>query len=82
MVIKEKIWLNTINKSFHLYKLVLKDKWWYFQRIFLYAFPNCQALFVFNNVTNHTYYIENTLLAKKMNLSMGKKQSWMKNGIQ
>ncbi len=79
MIMKEETWLNTVNKSFHLHKLVLKDKWWYFQRIFSYAFPNCQALFAFDNVTNHACYTKNTLLAKKMNLGMGRKQPRMRN---
>ena len=48
-------------------------------RIFFYAFPNCQALFAFDNSANNTYYLENVFLIKKMNLAMGEKQFWMRD---
>lgn len=44
-------------------------------QIFPYAFSNYQALIVFDNIANHACYIENALLAKKMNLGIGGKQS-------
>ena len=37
-------------------------------RIFLYAFPNCQALFAFDNDANHACITKNPLLAKKTKL--------------
>lgn len=43
-------------------------------RIFSYAFPDCQALFTFDNTTNYACYTENALLAKKINLDIGRKQ--------
>ncbi len=42
-------------------------------QIFPYAFSNYQALIVFDNIANHACYIENALLAKKMNLGIGGK---------
>ena len=50
-------------------------------RIFLYAFPDCQALFAFDNAANHAFYAENALLAKKMNLGVGGKQPRMRDGF-
>lgn len=50
-------------------------------RIFSYAYPNCQALFAFDNASNHACFAENALLAKKMNLGMGGKQPRMKDGF-
>ena len=47
-------------------------------RIFLYAFPGCQALFAFDNASNHACFAEDTLLAKKMNLGVGGKQPCMR----
>ena len=43
-------------------------------RIFSYTFPNCQALFAFDNAANHACFAENALLAKKMNLDVDAKQ--------
>ena len=50
-------------------------------RIFPYAFPNCQAIFAFDNTANHICYVENTLLAKKMNLGVSRKQSQIRDGF-
>ena len=50
-------------------------------RIFPYVFPNCQALFAFDNATNHAYFAENALQAKKMNLGMGGKQPQIRDGF-
>lgn len=44
-------------------------------RIFLYTFFNCQTVFVFDNNTNHAYYVKNTLLIKIINLNIDGKQS-------
>lgn len=50
-------------------------------RIFPYAFPDCQALFAFDNAANHACYAENALLAKKMNLGVGGKKPRMRDGF-
>ena len=50
-------------------------------RIFPYAFPDCQALFAFDNAANHACFAENALLAKKMNLGVGGKQPRMRDGF-
>ena len=39
--------------------------------IFRYAFPNCQALFAFDNASNHCSFSEDALVAKRMNLNPG-----------
>lgn len=49
--------------------------------IFRYAFPGCQALFAFDNATNHTSYAENALRVDRMNLNPGGKQSHMRDGF-
>lgn len=48
-------------------------------QFFSYAFPDCQALFIFDNATNHACYAKNVLLAKKMNLGMSGKQPRMRH---
>lgn len=48
-------------------------------RIFPYAFPDCQALFAFDNAANHVCFAENASLAKKMNLGVGGKQPRMRD---
>lgn len=48
--------------------------------IFPYAYPDCQALFAFDNASNHACFAENALLAKKMNLGVGGKQPQMRDG--
>lgn len=50
-------------------------------QIFPYVFPNCQALFVFDNAVNHACFTKNALLARRMNLKVGGKQSWIKYGF-
>ena len=50
-------------------------------RIFPYVFPDCQALFAFDNAANHACFAEDALLARRMNLGVGGKQPWMKNGF-
>lgn len=50
-------------------------------RIFPYMFPNNQALFTFDNAANHTLFAKNAILAKKINLRVGRKQPWMKNSF-
>jgi len=49
--------------------------------IFRYAFPGCQALFAFDNASNHTSFAEDALRADKMNLGSGGKQPRMRNGF-
>lgn len=48
-------------------------------QIFPYAFPDCQALFAFDNAANHTCFAENVFLAKKINLGVGGKQPRMRD---
>ena len=50
-------------------------------RIFPYAYPGCQALFAFDNASNHACFAENALLARKMNLGVGGKQPQMRDGF-
>lgn len=50
-------------------------------RIFPYAFPDCQALFAFDNASNHACFAEDALLAKKMNLGTGGKQPRLRAGF-
>lgn len=47
--------------------------------IFSYIYLECQALFAFDNASNHACFAENALLAKKMNLGVGGKQSCMRD---
>lgn len=42
--------------------------------IFRYAFPNCQALFAFDNASNHCYFAKDILVAEKMNRNPGSTQ--------
>ena len=50
-------------------------------RIFPDTFFNCQALFAFDNIANHTCFTENVLLAKKINLGVEEKQSRLRDGF-
>jgi len=50
-------------------------------RIFPYAFPGCQALFAFDNASNHSCYAEDALLVSKMNLGPGGKQPLLREGF-
>jgi hypothetical protein len=49
--------------------------------IFRYAFPNCQALFAFDNASNHCSFSEDALVAKRMNLNPGGQQPIMREGF-
>jgi hypothetical protein len=46
--------------------------------IFRVAFPGCQALFAFDNASNHCCYKNDALLSAKMNLGPGGKQPYMR----
>jgi len=43
-------------------------------KVFPYAFPGCQALFAFDNASNHSGFACNALVASQMNLNPGGKQ--------
>ena len=43
--------------------------------IFQYAFPGCQALFAFDNASNHRYFAPDALLASNISLNPGGKHS-------
>lgn len=49
--------------------------------IFLYAFLNCQALFAFNNTTNHICYAKNAFLVKKINVDISGKQFQIRDNL-
>ena len=49
--------------------------------IFKYAFPGCQALFAFDNASNHCCYAPDALLASAVNLNPGGKQPLMREGF-
>lgn len=49
--------------------------------IFRHSFPGCQALFAFDNASNHTSYADDALVVDRMNLTPGGKQSRMRNGF-
>ena len=49
--------------------------------IFRYAFPNCQALFAFDNAYNHCTFSEDAPVARRMNLNPGEQQPIMRNGF-
>ncbi|RPA98875.1 hypothetical protein L873DRAFT_1685928, partial [Choiromyces venosus 120613-1] len=59
-----------------------KERWWEGKdlveqvlhlviSLFHSAFPECQALFLFDNATSHTAYASDTLLAHSINLCPG-----------
>ena len=50
-------------------------------RVFSYAYPGCQALFAFDNSSNHSCYAEDALLVGNMNLGPGGKQPILRNGF-
>ncbi len=50
-------------------------------RVFSYAYPGCQALFAFDNSSNHSCYAEDALLVGNMNLGSGGKQPILRNGF-
>lgn len=49
--------------------------------IFHYAFPGCQALFAFDNASNHCAFSDKALVASKMNLNPGGRQPHMREGF-
>ena len=49
--------------------------------IFHYAFPNCQALFAFDNASNHNSFASDALLVSRMNHNPGGKQALMREGF-
>ena len=49
--------------------------------IFQYAFPGCRGVWAFDNATNHSAYSPQALLASRMNLGPGGKQSLMVEGF-
>ena len=49
--------------------------------IFNAAFPGCQAVFLFDNASNHPSYTTDTLRVKNMNLHPGGKQGILREGF-
>lgn len=49
--------------------------------IFRYAFPGCQALFAFDNASNHCCYATDALVASKMNQNPGGSQPHLREGF-
>ena len=49
--------------------------------IFKLAFPGCQALFAFDNASNHSSYAKDALLVSNMNLGPGGKQEKLREGF-
>jgi len=49
--------------------------------IFKYAFPDCQALFAFDNASNHCCFAPDALIASNINLHPGGKQPLMRDGF-
>src|SRR5436190_19152108 len=48
--------------------------------MFELVYPNHQAIFLFDNATNHSSYAKDALVAQGMNLNLGGKQNLMRNG--
>jgi hypothetical protein len=48
--------------------------------IFNYAYPDFKALFAFDNLSNHSSFAPDALLASRMNLNPGGKQPKMRDG--
>lgn len=48
--------------------------------IFNATFPNCQAVFFFDNASNHSSYAADALRVENMNLNPGGKQAWLRDG--
>jgi len=46
--------------------------------IFKFAFPDCEALFAFDNASHHCAFAEDALLASRMNRNPGGKQSLLR----
>jgi len=49
--------------------------------IFNATFPGCQAIFLFDNASNHSSYAADALRVDNMNLHPGGKQSWLRDGF-
>ena len=49
--------------------------------IFKALFPNCIAVFAFDNSSNHSAYHSDALIANRMNLRSGGKQNKMRNTV-
>ncbi|RPA99439.1 hypothetical protein L873DRAFT_1835395 [Choiromyces venosus 120613-1] len=49
--------------------------------IFRWAFPDCQALFAFDNASNHSCFSSDALVASRMNRNPGGKQPHMREGF-
>ncbi len=49
--------------------------------IFNAAFPGCQAVFLFDNASNHSSYAADALRVENMNLHPGGKQGWLRDGF-
>jgi hypothetical protein len=49
--------------------------------IFHAAFPHCQAVFLFDNASNHSSYAADALRVENMNLNPGGKQAWLRDGF-
>jgi hypothetical protein len=49
--------------------------------IFQYAFPDCQALFAFDNASNHCCFAPDALIASNINLHPGGKQPLMRDSF-
>jgi hypothetical protein len=49
--------------------------------IFQYAFPECQALFAFDNASNHCCFTEDALISSNVSLNPGGRQPRMREGF-
>lgn len=49
--------------------------------IFNYVFPNCIAVFAFDNASNHKVYADDALLVSKMNWNPSRQQSILQKGF-
>ena len=49
--------------------------------IFRWAFPGCQALFAFDNASNHSSFAPDALVVSRMNRNPGGKQPLMRDGF-
>ena len=49
--------------------------------IFEATFPDCQAVFLFDNASNHCSFAEDALVVSKMNLNAGGSQARMRDGF-
>ncbi|RPB20084.1 hypothetical protein L211DRAFT_870918 [Terfezia boudieri ATCC MYA-4762] len=69
-----------------------QDNWWTEEKmvehvsniaipIFERAYPGCQAVFLFDNASNHAAFAPDTLVVTNMNLGLGGKQPVMREGF-